>query len=103
MESEETFNNSIVVNVLSFLTDMYTPSYDRRFKSYGFWKLTELLKFDSGQNGVTWVIRSLDHLRNGNPVDTKSESHMYSLKFPRHPYMTYPGKPNQGYSDLRAG
>jgi hypothetical protein len=64
MESQETFNNSIVDNVLRIPKDIYTPSYDQRFKSYGFWKLTELLKFDSGQNGVTWVIQSLDHLRN---------------------------------------
>jgi hypothetical protein len=49
MESQETFNNSIVDNVFRFLMDIYMPSYNQRFKSYGFWKLTELLKFDSGQ------------------------------------------------------
>jgi hypothetical protein len=50
----ETFNDVIVYNILIFPTDIYTPSYDQRFKSYGFCKFTELLKFDSGQNGVTW-------------------------------------------------
>jgi hypothetical protein len=47
MESPENFTDVDVDNVLSFLTDIYMPSYNQRFKSYGFWKLTELLKFDS--------------------------------------------------------
>jgi hypothetical protein len=53
-----------------------------------FWKWTELLKFDSGQNGVTWVISqvSLDHLRKRNPVNTENQSPRYFLKFPTHPY-----------------
>jgi hypothetical protein len=85
MKSQETFNSSIVDNILSFPADIYTPSYDQFFKSYRFWKLTELLKFDSGQNGVTWVIQSLDHLRNGNLVNTENQSRRYILKFPVHP------------------
>jgi hypothetical protein len=48
MKSQETFNNNIVDNVLSFPMDICTSSYDQRFKSYGFWKWTELLKFNSG-------------------------------------------------------
>jgi hypothetical protein len=90
----ETFNDVIVYNVLIFPTDIYTPSYDQRFKSYGFCKFTELLKFDSGQNGVTWVTRSLDHLRNGNRVNTENQSHRYFFMFPTHPYTTYLGKQN---------
>jgi hypothetical protein len=54
MEYQETFNNSISGNVICFLIDIYMPSYDQRFMNYRFWKLTELLKFYSGQNGVTW-------------------------------------------------
>jgi hypothetical protein len=68
--------------------DIYTSSYNQQFKSYGFWKLTKLLKLDSGQNGVTRAIQSLDHLRNGNPVNTENESCRYFLKFPVHLYMT---------------
>jgi hypothetical protein len=56
MESQKTLNNNIVNNILSFLMDIYTPSYDQRFKSYKFWKLTELLKIDSRQNRVTRVL-----------------------------------------------
>jgi hypothetical protein len=82
---------------------IYTPSYDQRFKSYGFWKLTELLKFDSRQNGVAWVIQSLGHFQNGNTVNTENQSRRYFLKFPTHPYTTYSGKQNQSYSDLKAG
>jgi hypothetical protein len=52
---------------------------------------------------VTWVIRSLDHLRNGNPVNIENQTHRYFLMFPTHPYMTYLGKQNQSYSDLKAG
>jgi hypothetical protein len=103
MEYLEMLNYGIVDNILSFPTDIYTLSYDQQFKSYGFWNLTELLKFDSRQNGVTWVIRSLDHLRNGNPINTENQSHMYFFKFPVHPYMTYSGKQNQSYSDLKVG
>jgi hypothetical protein len=95
MESPENFTNVIVDNILSFMMDSYMPSYDQQFKSYGFWKLTELLKFDSGQNEVTWVIRSLDHIRNGNPLNTKNQSRMYFFKFLMHPYTTYSGKQNQ--------
>jgi hypothetical protein len=95
MESQETFHNVIVDNVLIFLMDIYTPSYHQRLKSYGFWKLTELLKFDSGQNGVTWVIRSLDHLRNENPVNTENQGRRYFFKVATHPYMTCSGKQNQ--------
>jgi hypothetical protein len=87
---------SIVDNVLIFPMDIYTSSYNQRFKSYRFWKLTELLKLDSGQNGVTRAIRSLDHLRNGNPVNTENESCRYFLKFPAHLYMTYSGKQKPG-------
>jgi hypothetical protein len=93
----------MVYNVLIFSTDIYTPSYDQRFNSYGFWMLTELLKFNSGQNRVTWVIQSLDHLRNGNPVNTGNQNHRYFLKFPMHHYMTYSGKQNQCYIDMKAG
>jgi hypothetical protein len=55
-QSLETRNNKLVANILRFLTVIYTPSYDQWFKSYEFWKLTELLEFDAGQKGVTWVI-----------------------------------------------
>jgi hypothetical protein len=95
MESPETFNDFIVDNAFSFPTDIDTLSYNQRFKSYGFWMLSVLLKFDSGQNGVTWVIQSLDHLRNGNLVNTENQSHRYFFMFPTHPYMTYSGKQNQ--------
>jgi hypothetical protein len=101
MESQETFNNFISYNILSFPTAIYTPSYDQRFRSYRFWKLTELLKFDSGQNEVTWVIQILGHLQSENLVNIENQTHSYSLKFPTHPYTAYSGKPNQGYHNLK--
>jgi hypothetical protein len=92
MEYQENLNNHISGNVLRFPMAIYMPSYDQRFRSYGFWKLTELLKFYAGQNGVTWVIRCLGHLRNGNPVNTENQSHRYFLKFPTQLHMIYSGK-----------
>jgi hypothetical protein len=82
LESDLELNAKIIEDFLRFLMAIYTPSYDQRFKSYRFLNLTKLLKFDSGHNGVTWVIRSLDHLRNGNLVNTENESCRYLLKFP---------------------
>jgi hypothetical protein len=102
-QSLETHNNKLVANILRFLTVIYTPSYDQWFKSYEFLKLTELLEFDAGQKGVTWVIRSLDHLWSGNPVNIENQYHRHFLKFPLNPYMTYSGKQNQRYNDLKAG
>jgi hypothetical protein len=89
---------------LSQLYDGYLQALiSSAVKSYEFCKLTELLKFDSGQNGVIWVIRSLDHLWNGNHVNTENQTRRYLLKFLMHPYMTYSGKQNQSYSDLKVG
>jgi hypothetical protein len=47
MVSQKIFNTNIVYYILIFLTDIYTPSYDQRFLSYAFWKLTRSLKFGS--------------------------------------------------------
>jgi hypothetical protein len=83
-------------------TIIYKPSYDQRFKSYEFLKLTELLEFNTGQKGVTWVIWSLEHLWSGNPVNIENQYRRHFLKFPSHPYTTYSGKQNQRYNDLKA-
>jgi hypothetical protein len=74
MESQKTLNNNIVNNILSFLMDIYTPSYDQQFKSYKIWKLTELLKIDSRQNRVTRVLRSGNH--------TETQTHCTLSSFP---------------------
>jgi hypothetical protein len=96
LESDKEPTTIVMEYVLIFPTVTCTPRYDKQFRSYHFWKWTEQLKFNYGQNGVTWVIRSLDHLRNGNPVNTENQSRRYFLKFPTHTYTTYSGKQNQG-------
>jgi hypothetical protein len=55
-ESDLELNTKIIEYILIFPMTIYTPSYNQRFKSYKFWKLTELLKFRSGQN---WVSREI--------------------------------------------
>jgi hypothetical protein len=52
---------------------------------------------------MSWEIWNLDHLRNGNPVSTKNQTRRYFLRFPTHPYTTYSGKQNQGYSGPKVG
>jgi hypothetical protein len=89
IQSQETFHTNNVANFLVFLTAIYMPSYDQWFKSYELWKLTGLMKFNSGQKGLTWVIRSPDHPQNGNPVNTENQTRKYFVKFPMHPYTTY--------------
>jgi hypothetical protein len=48
LESDLELNTKIIEYILIFPMTIYTPSYNQRFKSYKFWKLTELLKFRSG-------------------------------------------------------
>jgi hypothetical protein len=60
IDSQETFNTSIVDRVLRFPTDIYTPSYDQRFESYDFWKSTRLLKFYSEQIRTLWEFYNPD-------------------------------------------
>jgi hypothetical protein len=55
-ESDLELNTKIIEYILIFPMTIYTPSYNQRFKSYKFWKLTELLKFRSGQNWVSHEI-----------------------------------------------
>jgi hypothetical protein len=74
-QPQESLKRKLVDNFLRFPMVIYTPSYNQHFKSYKFWKLAELLKFDFGQNGVTWVIRSLDHLRNENSENSENQYH----------------------------
>jgi hypothetical protein len=103
LESDLELNTKIIEDFLSFSMAIHMPSYNQWFKSYELWKLAGLLKFDSGQKCVTWVIRSLDHLQNGNPVNTENQTRKYFLMFPMQPYMNYSGKQNLSYGDLKSG
>jgi hypothetical protein len=66
LESNLELNTKVIANFLSFPTAIYTPSYNQWFNCYEFWKLTELLKFCSGQNKIPGQIWNLSLLPMGN-------------------------------------
>jgi hypothetical protein len=52
--SPKTLNSKLLANFICLPTVIYTPSYNRRFVSYDFWKMTRSLKFCSEQIKVFW-------------------------------------------------
>jgi hypothetical protein len=62
-------NIKVMEDFLSFLTVIFTPWYDQRFRRYDFLELTGLLKFCSGQNQVShkiWTFDSKSNAISGN-------------------------------------
>jgi hypothetical protein len=83
MESRKTFNTNIVYDILSFPTDIYTPSSDQQFRSDDHYNSGGggVLKIISGQiklSGQIWTLRSLQ-LENWKTHEYKGHREFYNL------------------------